>query len=490
MRGLLRHAFAVVSLAGPVFASDDPQAFVERNNPGAKVEIVAAPAVEGPDLAELAFGGGAAQAMTLRRTGLGALNAMNWTGTSFAAGPSEAVSRNAAFDLSTDRMTGLIFAPDGRTQIFLPMSDGRLLKISDNQDTTRESGDPLTCTPEKFAIPNISRARPEGFYEACPKRADTAKPVADVTVLIVLDADARAYFAALSAMTGANQEKAFVDRLMAGANLSFVNSGVRMAFRPAGEPVALAYEFAMPGQAGGIMSHRDLVERIGAPSAARAGDAEFLKLRDIRKSRKADLVAVIVGRKDIPDSLTLTEAEAIKDAIRRNPSTPVQELQKALRLRPYRSQSREGCGTSLQLDAKPEFAIAVMARGCAEAKMTFIHEMGHLMGAQHACDGIAGLAPYAHGAHFRAGDGRVYRTIMAKCEGPGQNSEDFGGNCPPRLPVWSQAPKPGQSVAYGTPMRDNARLLNCVAADVARNGESLSAGTAKSVPRLPPVTSE
>jgi hypothetical protein len=479
---------AVLAVAMAAMAGEDPAAFVARHNPDAAVEIVDAPKPSGAGFAELAFGGGLGEALRLRRTGSGALHAMSWTGTSFANGPAEAVARNAAFDLSTDRMTGIVYAPDGRTQIFLPLADGRLLKISERPDESREAGDPLSCKPEVAAIPDISRKRPPGFFETCPKAATASQPIADVTVLLVLDADARAYFTELSRLTGANQEKAFIDRLFAGANLSFLNSGVRMAFRPAGEPVALSFRFGDAAGATGITTHRQLVERVGAPWPE---DAEFLHLRETRIARKADLVAVVVGKKDLPDQINLREAEAIKEAIRRNPSAAnLADLQKALRMRPYRSPSREGCGTSLQLDAKPEYAVAVMARGCAEAKMTFVHEMGHLMGAQHACDGVRGLAAYAHGAHFRGADGRVYRTIMAKCEGQGQSSEDFGGDCPPRLPVWSSAPRPGQRVAYGIATRDNARMLNCVAADIARNGENLAATAQSGAPRPPPFASE
>ncbi|MBN1661913.1 MAG: fibronectin type III domain-containing protein [Anaerolineae bacterium] len=147
------------------------------------------------------------------------------------------------------------------------------------------------------------------------------------------------------------------------------------------------------------------------------------------------------------------------------------------------------CGISYMMDSvSSEFAawaFAVVQLDCATGYYSFVHELGHNMGARHDWYVDGGVTPYTH-AHGYVNPADRWRTVMAydlECA-------DAGYNCT-RLPYWSNPdvwyggdpmgiPEgTGIGCALGVPRpscdADNRKTLNKTAYTVANFRQSVGA---------------
>jgi hypothetical protein len=125
------------------------------------------------------------------------------------------------------------------------------------------------------------------------------------------------------------------------------------------------------------------------------------------------------------------------------------------------------CGVGY-LDARADYAFAVVAQNCATGYYSFGHEIGHIQGARHNPETDPSSSPYTygHGFYYPA---QHWRTVMAY---------DCPGGCT-RLNYWSNPLKNRDGVAMGSSaLSNNARVLNETASRVAnfRTGGDTGSG--------------
>lgn len=113
-----------------------------------------------------------------------------------------------------------------------------------------------------------------------------------------------------------------------------------------------------------------------------------------------------------------------------------------------------------------QFAYCVVRRKNATIDYSFAHELAHLMGANHDCEGVPGpiSSIYSHGYKFLAADGKIYGTIM--------NCSDCEGNFIPRVPFFSNPSITHMGAIIGNNtdkecQADNHQVLNNTASIVA-----------------------
>ena len=112
------------------------------------------------------------------------------------------------------------------------------------------------------------------------------------------------------------------------------------------------------------------------------------------------------------------------------------------------------CGVAPSLNATPQNAFVTVHYDCATGYYSFAHEIGHLLGAHHNPEAVAGQGaaryPYGHGYRYEPANGSKWRTIMAY---------NCTGGCP-RLNYWSNPDVTYNGIAMGTADKnDNQRAL-------------------------------
>lgn len=120
--------------------------------------------------------------------------------------------------------------------------------------------------------------------------------------------------------------------------------------------------------------------------------------------------------------------------------------------------NQDACGWSAAVRAAADSSFAVVHHACADGRLSFAHELGHLVGASHNPEAKPSNVPYAWGHGYRM-EQHGWRTVMAYA----------GGKKCERIPYWSTPTVSRSGIPLGTPDRhDNARVIRERAGDVAR----------------------
>lgn len=186
----------------------------------------------------------------------------------------------------------------------------------------------------------------------------------------------------------------FVQALLDRANDSFLRSGVKLKLSLAGNEARVLEEYVE----GTFKS--DLGKLINSP------DEPFAGIRRWREEVKADVIVIVAS----PHS---------------------------------------ACGLGSGVMASAETAFAIVSSDCAITKLSFAHEVGHLLGANHnpeVGDSDRSYRPYGNGYMTQH-----WRTVMAY---------DAGCDCA-RLPLWSNPDIEFGGIQMGTTTKhNNARVIN------------------------------
>ncbi len=112
-------------------------------------------------------------------------------------------------------------------------------------------------------------------------------------------------------------------------------------------------------------------------------------------------------------------------------------------------------------------AFCVTARGCISPNYSFGHELGHLMGSNHAPDDPTGTGAFSYSFGYKD-PGRNFRTIMAyDCP---------GGSCP-RVLRWSNPNLTLNGLVTGTSTQNNALSIDNVRGVIANFRQEIASNT-------------